>query len=80
MSGIKLAKIAKLDCVMVMILDLLICDLKNKLMVVPQIAEDEPQFSGCMQTDQQHHKQTHELNANRAGQHGAGEEEPEPPA
>lgn len=33
MSGIKLAKIAKLDCVMVMILDLLICDLKNKLMV-----------------------------------------------
>jgi len=32
-----------------------------------QIAKDEPQFGGRVQTHQQHHKQTHKLNAYRAG-------------
>lgn len=40
---------------------------------LPQISQDEPQFAGRMQTHQEHHKQTHKLNADRAGKHGTGE-------
>lgn len=40
---------------------------------LPQVAQYEPQFAGRMETHQQHHKQTHKLNADRAGEHGTGE-------
>lgn len=45
-----------------------------------QVAQYQPELAGRVQAHQQHHEQAHKLHAYRAGEHRAGEEQPEPPA